>query len=179
MNYYIYFKVLNMLKFKCHGSIFIFKNEQLIEDLKSIVLVSDFCLFINQLKSKEYYDNLSDSEKGYLTGLANKFLNLKYITCSCKKSALYKLKKNNVIFHIFNLNQSFNLKGDIRADYVKNSIHNYKTNYDLIIARITSKPNTSSVSKFKNSIDDRQYNISLFEDFVYSDANWSHKDASL
>ena len=46
-----------MLKFKCYGSIFIFKNEQLIQDLKSIVLVSDFCLFTNQLKSKEYYDN--------------------------------------------------------------------------------------------------------------------------
>lgn len=155
-----------MFNFKYYGRVFKINHTELIKDFTQILTVPKFCLFVNTLTTLSYYEELNSNDKKVLISLAKRLTHTKILTV-CKTTNWFKpLKSYYPLCTLYQ--QGLPVESKVFNDMVSQDSFKFKTSLKKISEQI----------EFKD-FPPRDYTPSYHEDYVYSDANWSVKDASL
>ena len=153
-----------MINFKYYGRVFKINHPELIKDFTQILTVPKFCLFVNTLTTLPYYKELNSNDKKVLISLAERLTHTKILTV-CKTTSWFKpLKSYYPLCTLYQ--QGLPVESKVFNDMVSQDSFKFKTSLKKISERIEFKDYTP-----------RDYTPSYHEDYVYSDANWSVKDA--
>lgn len=147
-----------MFKFKYHGVIYVLKDLAIIDIFKLIKTVDEFCMYFNLLKYNNKLDKLSTIDH-------NTLMSLKRTLIISKK--IKHIEGKYIVSNTSTTNLGINIiedRGSIK--------HHRQIVKDILKTYITSTPLIAQQNY-------KSYSPKLHEDYVYSDANWSHKDASL
>lgn len=192
------------MKFKSCGQKFDIQNEDFLKDLSTCFSVAIFCNLYNTLKSKDYFLTLSTHEKSIIFFMKKSlFLQKKIknthglLSCSYKGkrkpdllglhfSALFdKEQKENTLTldkEAFNLTtlqiQKANVlkKANIEIARAAGLLKTHKTP-SKALKNPQLPPKITVLSNTHNNA--LRYDVSIHEDYTYSDANWSPTDSSL
>ena len=164
-----------MFKFKFHNTTYAINDPILIDIFKALRTVDEFCMYFNLLT---YHNRLKDLIDGNtVVSFKSRLLNLKLIK---------RLDNGYIISNLSNkilgINQ-FQSKGKIQhhRQLVKDILSMYQKtkgnekSVKLAVKKIQKKLDIFTIVKQNPS----GYFPKYHEDYVYSDANWSCKDASL
>ena len=155
-----------MINFKYYGRVFKINHPELIKDFTQILTVPRFCLFVNTLTTLSYYEELNSNDKKVLVNLAQRLVHTKILTV-CTTTNWFKPVKG--YFPLCTLYRNgLPVEGKVFNDMVSKDSFEFKRTLKKLSEQI----------EFKQAAP-RDYTPSYHEDYVYSDANWSAKDASL
>ena len=155
-----------MIHFKYYSRTYKINHEELIKDFTQVLTIPKFCLFINNIQSLPYYETLNSNDKKVLVNLAQRLVHTKILTV-CATTNWFKPVKG--YFPLCTLYRNrLPVEGKVFNDMVSKDSFEFKQTLKKLSKRIEFKECTP-----------RDYTPSYHEDYVYSDANWSVKDASL
>lgn len=160
-----------MFKFKFHSTTYTINDPVLIDIFKALHTVDEFCMYFNLLM---YHNRLKDLVDGNIViSFKSRLLSLKLIKRLDNGYIISNLSNNSL-----SINQ-FQNRGGIKhhRQLVKDILKMYRNDVVNTPTPITVKRNEDIFAIAKQN--PSGYFPKYHEDYVYSDANWSCKDASL
>lgn len=159
---------------------FKFHNLELVNQLKEIRTVSQLCYLINNLKSFDYYKQIEQIDTDSFNHLVRLLFKNKIIH---KNHGYYKpMKIYDKIYKVFQ--KGIAIESHEFKQLCITTYEEFEQDFNSLVEQFKANGKPKIKHNPKRSVSNlplspSQYDPALHEDYVYSDANWSPKDASL